>query len=143
MSTAPAGDAGAARSSEAVLTVSEERAVARLVRVPVERVRVSRRVVTRTVRVETEVEVRHEELVVTSEPLSADEVRELGTTAGRDEPEADREVVLVLRREVPVVGVEVEPLERVTVRTHRVDGTRRVEVDLAREVVDVDERPTT
>ena len=63
----------APRSSDAVVTVHEERAVSRLVRVPVERVRVRTRVVTEVVRVE--VEVRRQELVVERVPVGDDEAR--------------------------------------------------------------------
>nr|WP_298993164.1 DUF2382 domain-containing protein [uncultured Pseudokineococcus sp.] len=124
------------------MTLSQEQAVSRLVRVPVERVRTARRVRTRTVRVEVDVEVRHEELVVTREPLPAEGTHHLGSTTTQVEPAADREVVLVLGGEVPVVGVQSHPAEQVTVRTQRVDGTRRLDVDLAREVVEIDQSPT-
>ncbi|MEJ5946424.1 DUF2382 domain-containing protein [Pseudokineococcus basanitobsidens] len=118
-----------------MVTASQERAVARTERVPVERVRVSKRVVTRRRRVEVEVELRHEELVVTREPLEG------GAGADRPADEArdrDREVVLVLHEEVPVVSVEARPVERVRVAVRRVEGTTPVTVDLAREVVEVE-----
>ena len=117
-----------------MLTVSEERAVARRLRVPVERVRVAKRVRTETVSVQ--VQVRREELVVTREPVAPEEGEQLAVLATGDE-QADQ-VVLLLSEEVPVVGVEVRPLERVVVTTRPVEGRQRVEVDLAREVVDVE-----
>ncbi len=123
----------ASRPSEAVVTVSEERAVSRLVRVPVERVRVRTRVVTEVVRVD--VEVRRQELVVERVPV--DQV-EAGAAATTDlgEPE---QVVVVLHEEVPVVTTEIRPVERVTVRARRVESTTPVTVDLSREVVEVEQ----
>jgi uncharacterized protein (TIGR02271 family) len=123
----------ASRPSEAVVTVSEERAVSRLVRVPTERVRVRTRVVTEVVRVD--VEVRRQELVVEREPVDEGEALAAATT-DLGEPE---EVVVVLHEEVPVVGVETRAVERVTVRARRVEGTTPVTVDLAREVVEVEQ----
>jgi len=100
---------------------------------------VAKRVRTETVRVEVDVEVRREELVVTSEPVPDEIGRQAAEFATEDDDDApDREVVFVLSEEVPVVGVQVQPVERVTVRTQRVEGTQRVEVDLAREVVEVE-----
>ncbi|WP_298992864.1 DUF2382 domain-containing protein [uncultured Pseudokineococcus sp.] len=135
------GDRSAAGAAEVVL--SEERAVARRLRVPVERVRVAKRIRTETVRVEVDVEVRREELVVTSAPVPPEEGERLaapvedGPGAGGGTP-AEERVVLVLSEEVPVVGVETRPAERVTVAVRRVEGVERVVVDLDREVVDVD-----
>ncbi|ROP27075.1 DUF2382 domain-containing protein [Pseudokineococcus lusitanus] len=123
----------ASRPSEAVVTVSEERAVSRLVRVPVERVRVRTRVVTEVVRVD--VEVRRQELVVERVPVDEDEARAAATT-DLGEPE---EVVVVLHEEVPVVTTETRPVERVTVRARRVESTTPVTVDLSREVVEVEQ----
>ncbi len=98
----------------------------------------AKRVRTQTVRVEVDVEVRREELVVTSEPVPEEMGRQMAVLATDDDDDSDREIVLVLSEEVPVVGVQVQPVERVTVRTHRIDATQRVEVDLAREVVEVE-----
>ncbi|WP_298803748.1 DUF2382 domain-containing protein [uncultured Pseudokineococcus sp.] len=142
------GDRSAAGAAEVVL--SEERAVARRLRVPVERVRVAKRIRTETVRVEVDVEVRREELVVTSAPVPPEEgerlatrVDDAGAAAGEGAergaaPAGDERVVLVLSEEVPVVGVETRAAERVTVAVRRVEGVERVVVDLDREVVDVD-----
>jgi len=123
----------ASRPSEAVVTVSEERAVSRLVRVPVERVRVRTRVVTEVVRVD--VEVRRQELVVERVPVAEVEASAAATT-DLGEPE---QVVVVLHEEVPVVTTEVRPVERVTVRARRVESTTPVTVDLSREVVEVEQ----
>jgi len=123
----------ASRPSEAVVTVSEERAVSRLVRVPVERVRVRTRVVTEVVRVD--VEVRRQELVVERVPVDQVEASAAATT-DLGEPE---QVVVVLHEEVPVVTTEVRPVERVTVRARRVESTTPVTVDLSREVVEVEQ----
>ncbi len=126
------------------MVLSEERAVARRVRVPVERVRVAKRIRTETVRVEVDVEVRREELVVTSAPVPPEEGERLaapgenGPGAGDGAPAGEEQVVLVLSEEVPVVGVETRPAERVTVTVRRVEGVERVVVDLDREVVDVE-----
>ena len=121
----------ASRPSEAVVTVSEERAVSRLVRVPTSRVRVRTRVVTEVVRVD--VEVRRQELVLEQVPVDEGEARAAATT-DLGEPE---EVVVVLHEEVPVVTTETRPVERVTVRARRVESTTPVTVDLSREVVEV------
>jgi len=123
----------ASRPSEAVVTVSEERAVSRLVRVPVERVRVRTRVVTEVVRVD--VEVRRQELVVERVPVDEVEASAAATT-DLGEPE---QVVVVLHEEVPVVTTEIRPVERVTVRARRVESTTPVTVDLSREVVEVEQ----
>jgi stress response protein YsnF len=116
-----------------VVTVSEERAVSRLVRVPVERVRVRTRVVTEVVRVD--VEVRRQELVVERVPVDQVEASAAATT-DLGEP---GQVVVVLHEEVPVVTTEVRPVERVTVRARRVESTTPVTVDLSREVVEVEQ----
>ena len=105
---------------------------------PVELVRVAKRIRTETVRVEVDVEVRREELVVTREPVPDEIGQRMASFVTEDDSDEDREVTYVLSEEVPVVGVQVQPVERVTVRTQRIDGTQLVEVDLAREVVDVD-----
>ncbi|MEJ5868608.1 DUF2382 domain-containing protein [Pseudokineococcus sp. 5B2Z-1] len=150
--TATVEDEGRPRSSgasarpaaeAAEVVVAEERAVARRLRVPVERVRVAKRIRTETVRVEVDVEVRREELVVTSAPVPPEEGERLaapvedGPGAGGGAP-AEERVVLVLSEEVPVVGVETRAAERVSVAVRRVEGVERVVVDLDREVVDVE-----
>lgn len=121
-------------------------------RVPVERVRLVRRVVTETVNVP--VTVRREELVVTREPVAAgpggasvDEP--LGTSSGGTEdvggatdgaepsflpPAAPGPpLVILLRREVPVVSTAVELTERVTVHVDVVRSEQVVSTAVRRE----------
>jgi stress response protein YsnF len=76
---------------------------------PVERVRLSRRIVEEEVTVT--VRVRREELHVEREPLSHYEEPVPGGGFG-----PDGELTIVLREERPVVGVEVVPRELVRVR---------------------------
>jgi stress response protein YsnF len=127
----------ASTADEAVVTVSEERAVARRLRMPVERLRVAKRVRTRTVRVQADVEVSYEELVVTREPVDPEQAHRLAETVMEDDDDTDRTVVLVLSEQVPVIELATRPVERVTITTHHVQATQRVVVDLAREVVDI------
>lgn len=116
-------------SPEAEVVLHEERLVVSTQRVAVERVRISKRIVTevRTV----EVPVRVEQLVVTREPLDAGEVpvADPGTRAG--------DLVLVLHEEVPEVTLRVVAVERVLVTTQDVAGEQTVSAVLAAEVADI------
>lgn len=109
---------------------SEERLRVGTVRVPVGRVRLTRRVVTETRLVE--VQLRREELHVEHLPATG---REPVPAAGRDD------LVLVLSREVPVVGVRAEPYERVRVRVVDVVTDQPVTAELRHEEVEVDLLP--
>lgn len=119
-------------------------------RVPVERVRVGKRVVTevRTI----QVEVRSEQLVISREPLE-------GTTAPVPSGAASTadtagetldEITVVLREEIPVVSLDVRPVERVRVSVVQVEGEAPVsevlsheEADVTTEALSPDATPTT
>ena len=110
------------------MVLSAETLTVSTVRVPRERVRISKRVVTSTRTLE--VQVRSEELVITREPVGdLDEV-----TA----PAGDGELVVVLREEVPEVSLRVEPVELVRIGVTRVQGQDVVHAELRTEVADVD-----
>jgi uncharacterized protein (TIGR02271 family) len=111
------------------VVLHEERLVVSTQRVAVERVRISKRIVTevRTV----EVPVRVEQLVVSREALDAGEPLDAG--AGR----RAGDLVLVLHEEVPEVVLHVVAVERVVVTTQDVAGEQTVSVQLASEVADV------
>ena len=98
-------------------------------RVPVERVRASKRIVTTTRMVE--VEVRHEELVITREPVGRTDVA--AGAAGEAE-----DIVVVLHAEEPEVVLRTRALEQVSVRVRRVEGDQLVEADLRRERAEVE-----
>ncbi|GAA0309638.1 DUF2382 domain-containing protein [Kineococcus aurantiacus] len=139
------------RAAEVVL--SAEVLSTGTVRVPVERVRVAKRIVhtTRTI----EVPVRVEELVVTREAVeaTADPATDLvadpadlladpgdlvADPATEPVPGAGpTEVVLVLHEEVPQVSLRVEPVEVVRVEVQRVTGETVLEAELRTEVADV------
>lgn len=114
-----------------VVTRSEEELVIDTVWRPAERVRFVRRVVEEEVTVS--VTVRREELHIEREPVSRfDE-------PGLDRAMPDDDVVMVLREERPVVGVEVVPRERVRVQRYLVDAGQEVVSDtLRKEVVEID-----
>ena len=116
------------------MTRSEEELVVDTVWRPAERVRLRRRVVEEDVTVT--VRVRREELEIEREPVSRYD------RPSREEAIAHpEELVIVLREERPVVGVETVPVERVRVRREIVvagehteqDRVRREQVDLVRE----------
>lgn len=125
--TGAAGHDTDPRGAEVVLR--EERLLVTTQRVGVERVRISKRIVTRTRTVE--VPVRVEELVMTRKPLTAQEPAAVGA--------GDREgdLVIVLHEEVPEVTLRVVPVERVVVTTHSVAGEETVSAELRAEAVDI------
>jgi len=136
--TEPTGQSGhefppTGRADVADVVLHEERLLTSTERVAVERVRISKRIVTTTRTIE--VAVRAEQLVVTHEPLSTQEsgplVDDAATTA------AGREVVLVLHEEVPDVTLRVVPVERVVVGKRSVPGEQTVSVELAAETAEV------
>jgi len=120
-----AADVGAEVGAEVVL--HQERLSITTRRVPVERVRFTKRIVTTTRTIE--VPVRVEQLVVTHEPLSD----EFPVTDGEVSPE----LVIVLHEEVPEVTLRVVPVERVSVAVRTVTRDEVVVAELATEVVDV------
>lgn len=116
---------------EYVVTRSEEELALDTVWRPAERVRISRRLVQEEVTVT--VTVQREELHVEREPIAEHDERDPG---GRG---VDDDLVIVLREERPVVGVEVVPVELVRVRRHLVAaGEERVSESLRKEVVEID-----
>jgi stress response protein YsnF len=121
-------------SRDDAITRSEEELVVDTVWRPAERVRLRRRVVEEDVTVT--VRVRREQLEIEREPVSRYEAPQR-----EDAIEHPEEIVIVLREERPVVGVEVVPVERVRVRREIVaagerterDSVRREQVDLVRD----------
>jgi hypothetical protein len=85
--------------------------------------------------------VRREELLIDRAPIG-DEPATAGAassaSAGSPAP-----LVVVLREEVPVVGLQVRPYERVTIGVERVRSDALVEGELAREQAELvmDEQP--
>jgi uncharacterized protein (TIGR02271 family) len=112
------------------VTRSEEELVVDTVWRPTERVRLIRRVVEEEVSVT--VRVRREELHVERQPVSEFEQPD-SYRPGRDD------LVVVLREERPVVGVEVVPRELVRVRRYLVDaGEERISDSLRKEVIEIE-----
>lgn len=124
----PAGSDGTAE-----VVLREERLRVGHERVPVERVRISRRVVTETRTVE--MQVRREELHVERFPLTGG-VAGAGADAGP--ASGPREVRLVLSEEVPVVTTQVRPVEHVRIWVDEVVEQQAVTAELRHEDVDVD-----
>jgi uncharacterized protein (TIGR02271 family) len=107
------------------MTRSEEELVVDTVWRPAERVRVRKRVIEEDVTVT--VRVRREQLEIEREPASRyDPPQREEAIAHPDE------LVIVLHEERPVVGVEVVPVERVTVRRAIVRAGRHTEQDTVR-----------
>ena len=96
--------------------------------VPVERVRVRRKVVTYTRTVE--VTVRREELEIERLPLDADPDATTGSSAGAS-------LQVLLREEVPVVTTRLQPYEQVTVTVGQVAGEEAVTAPLRHEEVEL------
>ncbi|GAB7193646.1 hypothetical protein NUM3379_43560 [Kineococcus sp. NUM-3379] len=114
--------------NEHEIVLSAERLQHSVVRIPRERVRISKRITTevRTL----EVPVRVEQLVVRHEALTG----HADATATAEPPE---ELVLVLHEEVPEVSLRVRPTEQVRVRVRQVTGTQVVSDVVRHEEVDV------
>lgn len=116
-----------------VVTRSEEELVVDTVWRPAERVRLRRRLVEEEVTVT--VTVQREELHIEREPIP----ESVESVQGRPSSAADDEVVIVLREERPVVGIEVVPRELVRVRRYLVAaGEELVSESLRREVIEID-----
>lgn len=120
----------------AEVVLREERLHVGRERVPIERVRFTKRVETevRTV----EVQVRRE--VLYAERLPADAA---GTVPAAMTGAGPRSLEFVLSEEVPVVGVQVRPVEQVRVWVEEIVEQVPVEADLRHEEVDVDTSGTT
>lgn len=111
------------------LVLREERLALGADRVPVERVRLQRRITTEVRQVD--VTVRREELVLERSPLDD------GTTGSRA-PGQSQPLVIVLSEEVPVVQVVTRPYERVSVHVDSVvTGEQQVSASLGREVAEL------
>jgi stress response protein YsnF len=121
----------------------EERLDVGTQRVPVERVRFGKRVVTEE-RVVT-VSVRREEFFLEQVPVGADATGDATGTAGVSAPTAegidptDAVADLVLYEEQAEIVTRVVPRERVRVRLDRSREEVAVAAELAREVVEVDQ----
>ncbi len=117
----------------AEVVLREERARVETRKVPVERVRVRKRVVmqTRTVTVEE----RREELSIERVPLAGEgQPSDAGSAAGD-------ELVIVLREEVAEVVTKIVPVERVRIRRESVTETVAVDTELRREQTQVSTEP--
>jgi len=93
------------------------------VRVPVERVVLRRRIVTEVQQVQ--VTVRREELEIVREPLAGQPTGVPG--------EAPPPLLIVLSREVPVVQLQRQPYEQVTVQVRRVEGQQQISETVSKE----------
>ncbi len=131
MTTQPDPDAIPAPADGPVVVRSEEQLTTGVESVAVRRVRIRKVVVTeeRTVTVQ----VRREELHLDDEPITGGE----STSSAR----GDREVVVVLHEERPVLTTEVVAVERARIATYRVNEEQTVTDEVRREVVDVTDTP--
>jgi len=128
--TAGPGLAGhAPRSPGAEVVLHQEQLLISTQRVAVERVQVSKHIVTETRTIE--VPVRVEQLIVTREPLDSQESTALGAGERADD------LVIVLHEEVPEVTVRVVPTERVVVSVQNVTKEQTISAELAAEVAEV------
>jgi uncharacterized protein (TIGR02271 family) len=124
-------EAGQTDSSAVEVIRSEERLSAATTRHVTSRIRVGKRVVTeqRTITVN----VSREEFYLEELPLDAAYPADSGLAG------ADRDVVIVLREEEPVVTTRLVPVEEVRVRVVRVTEEAVSTAEVAREVVEVDQ----
>lgn len=112
---------------------SEERLRPDVRRVPVERVRIAKRIVTETKTVT--VQVRREELVIERQPASP-----TGEDGADPPPDLAVPVIeLVLHEEIPEVTTRIVPVERVRVLKTAGTTDTTVQATLDREVVDITE----
>lgn len=140
--TDPTGPAAAAPATidpprnAAEVIRSEERLHVHTERIPVERIRVRKRIVTET-RTLT-VQVRREELQIERLPATGD--HPTGATAAQGEPSAPV-VDLVLAEEVPQVTLHAAPRERVRIYRDTPRSSQSVQATLRREHVEVTNEP--
>src|SRR4051794_28107793 len=118
--------------SDRVDVLYEEQGLVRTEWLPVERVRIRRRIVTEIQTIE--VEVRREELVVEHEDAR---VSPQALPVGRA-PAGQEPYVTVLHREVPYIRLAVEPYEQATVRVLPVESETPVSLELQAEHSRVD-----
>lgn len=126
------GKAAEAQPEQSVLR-SEERLRAGTQTVESGRVRLHKHVVTEEQQIT--VPVRHEEVHVTREPISAEDARAAGGTAGI----GDEEVEVILHEERPVVAKETVPVERIGLSAETVQEERQVRDTVRREEVEIDD----
>lgn len=108
-------------------------------------VRIRRRIITETRQVDVVVrrEVLEFDPPVSPGNAGVDEVfdidaeRTSATGPGQESVATDRDLVLELRAEVPVVVTEVRPVERVRIGLRRVPGAAEITTTTAREHVDI------
>lgn len=120
------------RADQPDLVLNAEDLQVTLRSVPVERVRVRRRVTTYTEQVE--VTLRREELEIEHLPIDAAETGPAGSSAGAA-------LRIVLREEVPVVSTRLRPYEQVVVSVHDARGEETVTEQLRHEEVELREEP--
>lgn len=131
-----AADGVSAETEPPTLVRSQEQLQVRVRAAAVRRLRVRKRVVTEEVT--HTVTVRREELVVEDEPLDpaiAAGPAELGEGPHLE----DRDLTIVLHEERVEVRTVVVPVEQVTVRVRRVDGSTTVTDTVRGEHVDLDQ----
>ncbi|WP_188944724.1 DUF2382 domain-containing protein [Nakamurella endophytica] len=121
---------GAAAGAPPAMTRSEERLRVGTTRVPVERARLVRRVVTETRTVT--VEVAHDEVELVREPWD-------GAAAAPDAPAGGPGWLVLYREEVEVVRRRV-PVERVRLDVYPVTEQRQVEAEVRAERIELDGR---
>lgn len=121
------------------MTLSAEQVRVDTVRTAVEVVTVARRIVTETVQLP--VQVRREQIVVSRSPAAdrTDGSTPRSGTAGLRSlvPEPVGDLVITLRREVPVVSLDIAATERVTVHVDTVTEQRSVTTEVRREHAEV------
>jgi uncharacterized protein (TIGR02271 family) len=125
--------ADAAAGAQQPVVRSEERLRAGTETAEAGRVRLRKYVVTGEQQVT--VPVRHEEVHLTREPVTAEEARAAGGTAGIGEEEREA----VLHEERPVVAKETVPVEKVSLGTETVQEEHQVSGTVRREEVEVDD----
>jgi uncharacterized protein (TIGR02271 family) len=126
------GTAAGAKPEQSVLR-SEERLRAGTETVESGRVRLRKYVVTEEQQIT--VPVKHEEVHVTREPLSAEDARAAGGKAGI----GDEEVEVILHEERPVVAKETVLVERIGLSTETVQEERQVRDTVRKEQVEIDD----
>lgn len=122
------------------MVLREQRDRVGLERVVTGVVRVRRRIVTETRQVE--VTVRREVLEVdppVAPGTTGDEVFDIDADSGnrRGAGGSDRDVLLDLRAEFPIVGIEVRAVERVRIGVRRVPGAAEVVTTTEREQIEI------
>lgn len=131
---ADVGAADAGDSSDGYLTRSEERLDVAVQRVPTERVRLHKQVVTEQETVT--VTIRREELRIERVPVSAEEAARMGS----GEPAGDAVTEIVLYEERPVVTTVRRPVERIRLTREAITEEQTVTGDVRKERIEMDGR---